>query len=68
MKNKLKTMAVIVAATVAPTLISTSSQAWNIYGYDFGDTYIQNGYDWGSGDSFSCYTNKFGNTNITNCY
>ncbi len=68
MKNKLKTLSTIVAVMVAPTLITTSSQAWNIYGYDFGDTYIQNGYDWGSGDSFTCYTNRFGSTDLTSCY
>jgi len=68
MKNKLKTIATIVAATVAPTLISTSSQAWNIYGYDFGNTYIQDFYDWDTGDNFSCYTSRLGNTDITNCY
>ena len=41
MKNKLKTLTTIVAAMVAPTVITTSSQAWNIYGYDFGNTYVQ---------------------------
>ena len=68
MKNRLKTLATIVVATIAPALISTSTQAWNIYGYDFGDTYIQNGYDWYSGDSFTCHTYKFGDTDLTNCY
>ena len=50
---------------VAPTVITTSSQAWNIYGYDFGNTYVQDYYDWGSGDSFTCYTNRFGSTDLT---
>ena len=54
MKNKLKTLITIVAATIAPALITSSSQAWTIYGYQFGDTYIQDSYDWDSGMSFSC--------------
>tara|TARA_B100000575_G_scaffold271466_1_gene252781 strand:+ start:3933 stop:4139 length:207 start_codon:yes stop_codon:yes gene_type:complete len=68
MKNKLKTLITIVAATIAPALITSSSQAWTTYGYQFGDTYIQDSYDWDSGMSFSCYSNTFGNTYITNCY
>ena len=70
MKDKLKILATVIAATVAPVLLSTSTQAVTTgYGYTFGDTYVENWYDSNDySNSLTCYTYRFGNQNITNCY
>ena len=67
MKNKLKTLITIVAATIAPALITSSSQAWTTYRYQFG-IHTSKTHMIGIWNEFSCYSNTFGNTYITNCY
>ena len=69
-KDKLKILTTIIAATVVPTLLATTTQAGNTgYGYTFGDTYVENWYDNNDySNSLTCYTYRFGDQNITNCY
>tara|TARA_B100000945_G_C20115025_1_gene472112 strand:+ start:381 stop:584 length:204 start_codon:yes stop_codon:yes gene_type:complete len=67
MTNKLKLLTAIVAATVVPTLVTTSSHAWSGTGYSVGDFYYENWSD-SYGNTMNCSSYNVGDFTYTNCY